>query len=309
MLFLLHAFLCLFTLLPLSASAEGTVQDLWIFPEAPDFTSEITTGTTIQIRWHSDLEQVFAYFCTQCYTGNVDLWLTGTSFAEQIAAGVNVSSTFSYSWDVKLNESIVNASPDWSFRFLPSGAIWNGTGGQEISSAQFSMILPPESSSTTMTTTTTTSTSTSTSSTTTSTATSSPTPSPTPDHDSDGGLSAGAKAGIGIGAAAAGILIIALIIFFVRRIRRLGNPIPPYDVNHDTHAHGQYQPAPGYATPSSRSVDVHEVSNGAYDPIASGFKGVPTELASEYRAEMDGGGEHGDGRGATQARFELDASK
>ncbi|KAL3439926.1 major facilitator superfamily domain-containing protein [Aspergillus insuetus] len=47
--------------------------------------------------------------------------------------GIDVTSTFPYPWTVKLTEAIVNASPDWSFRFLPSGAIWNGTGGQEIS--------------------------------------------------------------------------------------------------------------------------------------------------------------------------------
>jgi hypothetical protein len=66
------------------AKAAGTVQDLWIFPKAPDFTSELTVNTTIQIRWHEELQAVFAQFCTQCDTTNVDLWVTGSQYAEAV---------------------------------------------------------------------------------------------------------------------------------------------------------------------------------------------------------------------------------
>ncbi|KAL3455905.1 hypothetical protein BJX64DRAFT_53579 [Aspergillus heterothallicus] len=293
---LLH-FLLLF--IPLVAT-EGTVQDLWIFPQAPDFTSEITTGTTVTIRWHTELQAVFAQFCTECWTSSVDLWLTGTDFQRRIKAGLNVSSTFSYTWSANLNDSIVNANPDWSFRFLPSGAIWNGTGGQEISSSQFTIVTPDSTTTKSSTTTSTTSTSTSTSSTTTST----PTPTRISNNPSSTGLSTGAKAGIGIGAAAAGLLILAALAFFIRRHRRAGqDPIPAYDVQKHSPGNAQYQPAPGY-TPSHRSMDVHEVSSSGYDPITPGMKGIPLELAgAEARVEMDGD------YGQAVPRFELDASR
>ncbi|KAJ0421424.1 hypothetical protein BJY00DRAFT_323212 [Aspergillus carlsbadensis] len=296
------------------AAAQGTVQDLWIFPKAPDYTSELTANTTIQIRWHEELQVVFEQFCTLCDTANVDLWVTGSQFSEGVGAGIDVTSTFSYSWTVNLTESIINASPDWSFRFLPSGAIWNGTGGQEISSAQFSVVVPPESSTTTSsTTTTTTSTSTSTSTSTTTTATSTPTP--TPESDADAALSTGAKAGIGIGAAAGAILLIALLLFIWRRMKKGnagGEPIPPFEVGSEA----KYQPAEGYASLSSyphspaRSVDVHEVPGGD----GAGGKGA-VELGAHGvdRAEMDAGGDvYGTGNGGGGARgvaFELEGPR
>ncbi|KAL3447686.1 hypothetical protein BJX65DRAFT_307747 [Aspergillus insuetus] len=300
----------LFPLLPF-ATAQGTVQDLWIFPKAPDYTSELTVNTTIQIRWHEELQAVFEQFCTLCDTTNVDLWVTGSQYSEGIGAGIDVTSTFAYSWKVDLTEAIVNASPDWSFRFLPSGAIWNGTGGQEISSAQFSIIVPPESSTTTTRTSTTT---TSTSTTTTATKTPSPTQSPTPTPESDGGLSTGAKAGIGIGAGVGALLLIGLIIFIWRRANQNAEPIPAYDAAGDA----KYRPAPGYASlpghsnlnSPARSMDVHEVPTGEYEEVVVLGKGA-VELGGGGvdLVEMDGGAHghpQGGGRGVA---FELDGSR
>jgi hypothetical protein len=218
-----------------------------------------------------------------------------------------VTSTFAYSWKVDLTESIVAASPDWSFRFLPSGAVWNGTGGQEISSAQFSVVVPPESTTTTTSTTSTTTT-TSTSTTSTATKTPSPTPTPTPLPESDDGLSTGAKAGIGIGAAAGAILLIGLFIFFWRRRKGNKEPIPAYDAASDA----KFQPAPGYASlgshshSPSRSMDVHEVPTGEFQDVAVVGKAA-AELGGggAERAEMDAG-VHGGGRGVA---FELEGSR
>ncbi|KAL2855699.1 hypothetical protein BJX68DRAFT_264053 [Aspergillus pseudodeflectus] len=300
------------------AKAAGTVQDLWIFPKAPDFTSELTVNTTIQIRWHEELQAVFAQFCTLCDTTNVDLWVTGSQYAEAVGAAIDVTSTFSYSWKVDLTESIVAASPDWSFRFLPSGAVWNGTGGQEISSAQFSVVIPPESTTTTTTSATSTTTTTSTSSTSTATKTPSPTPTPTPLPEGDDALSAGAKAGIGIGAAAGAILLIGLVIFFWRRRKVNKEPIPAYDAASDA----KFQPAPGYASLGShshsppRSMEVHEVPTEEFREAA-----VVGKAAAELggggveRAEMDAG-VHGGGSGSVNGNgggrgvaFELEGSR
>ncbi|KAL3483487.1 hypothetical protein BJX62DRAFT_244845 [Aspergillus germanicus] len=304
----------LLPLLPL-ATAQGTVQDLWIFPKAPDYTSELTVNTTIQIRWHEELQAVFEQFCTLCDTTNVDLWVTGSQYSEAVGAAIDVTSTFAYSWKVDLTEAIVNASPDWSFRFLPSGAIWNGTGGQEISSAQFSIIVPPESSTTTTSTTTT---STSTSTTTTATKTPSPTPTPTPSPDGDSGLSTGAKAGIGIGVALGALLLIGLIIFLWRRANRNAEAVPAYDAAGDA----KYRPAPGYASlpghsnlnSPARSMDVHEVPTGEFEEAVVLGKGAVELGGGGFdRVEMDGGvheiGNGGAGAGGRGVAFELEGSR
>jgi hypothetical protein len=80
---MLHLLPLLVPLFPF-ATAQGTVQDLWIFPKAPDYTSELTVNTTIQIRWHEELQAVFEQFCTLCDTTNVDLWVTGSQYSEAV---------------------------------------------------------------------------------------------------------------------------------------------------------------------------------------------------------------------------------
>jgi hypothetical protein len=60
-------------------AAAQTVQDLWTFPEAPDYTTNITLGTTVELRWQPDLNDVFGIFCTECDITDVDLWATGTT--------------------------------------------------------------------------------------------------------------------------------------------------------------------------------------------------------------------------------------
>jgi hypothetical protein len=131
----------------------------------------------------------------------------------QALAGINVEKTFSFSWSVDLNTSSIEASPDWSFRVLPSGAIWNGTGGQEIFSSQFTILESPKTS-TTSSTSSATSTATTSNST---TATSEPTTISTPSNDGNG-LSSGAKAGVGVGVAVGAVVLVALLMFFWRKV-------------------------------------------------------------------------------------------
>ncbi|KAL4863549.1 hypothetical protein BDV12DRAFT_206392 [Aspergillus spectabilis] len=283
-----------------------TVQDLWVFPRAPDFSSDITTGTTIQIRWQQELTNVFSTYCTQCDTTDVDLWLTGSNYDSKLkgtngvcrgSGGINVQTTLSYSWTVNLNASIIKSSPDWSVRFLPSGSVWNGTGGQEVTSPQFNILAPPQTSSTTSPTSTTT-TGTTTASSTSATATS-PWPAVTSaTANNNNSLSSGAKAGVSVGAAVGGIFIIALFIFFWRKIRAIKSPIPPIQVASDSSIY----PAPGHHT-SGHYMEVQQVPVGGNYMTEFVAKKNPSELPVADRLEMDAGL---DGQ---RRPFELDASR
>ncbi|KAL4802981.1 hypothetical protein BDV18DRAFT_48109 [Aspergillus unguis] len=226
----------LFAVVPLAllpvARAVGTVQDLWNSPVYPDYTTNYTAGTTIVISWQHALAGQFAAFCPDCDITNVDLWITGSSYTRKLEAGVDVNTTTSYTWKINLDNDDVEASTDWTFRFLPADSSW-GSDDEEISSAKFN--LEPsddDTSSSTTSSTTTTSTSTSTSTTTsTSTpdATTSTSATPTADPvtgdnttekpNDDDGLSSGAKAGIGVGVGAGAIILAVLAFFLWRRLK------------------------------------------------------------------------------------------
>ncbi|KAL4744191.1 hypothetical protein BDV11DRAFT_4639 [Aspergillus similis] len=284
-------------LLPL-VRAVGTVQDLWNSPQYPDYTTNYTAGTTIEISWQHALAYQFQFFCEDCDITNVDLWVTGSSYTRKLEAGVNVNESTSFEWTINLDDADVEASTEWTFRFLPADVSW-GDNQEEISSAKFNL-LPRSDSSSSTTTSTTTSTSTSTS---TSTRTATSTPNATPitesatddgstssDHHNDG-LSTGAKAGIGIGVSAGAIILAALAFLLWRRIKAL---------------------------PSAEAVRA-EGPNGGYSQVHQGYfadvpmvKAVPepepamfapmSELAGDHAGEMDAGVD------AQRPPVELDAS-
>ncbi|KAL3446316.1 hypothetical protein BJX65DRAFT_279389 [Aspergillus insuetus] len=129
-------------------AAAQTVQDLWTFPEAPDFTTNITLETTVELRWQPDLNEVFGIFCTECDITDVDLWATGTNTSGLVKSGINLKNTHSYRWTVTtFDDSDVKSSPAFNLRFIPAGAKWDGTGGQEVSSPQFNILAAASSSS------------------------------------------------------------------------------------------------------------------------------------------------------------------
>ncbi|KAL2795121.1 hypothetical protein BJX66DRAFT_302313 [Aspergillus keveii] len=128
-------------------AAAQTVQDLWTFPEAPDYTTNITLGTTVELRWQPDLNDVFGIFCTECDITDVDLWATGTTTSALVKSGINLETTHSYRWRVTtFDASDVKSSPAFNLRFIPAGAKWDGTGGQEVSSPQFNILAAASSS-------------------------------------------------------------------------------------------------------------------------------------------------------------------
>ncbi|KAL2832245.1 hypothetical protein BJY01DRAFT_253955 [Aspergillus pseudoustus] len=140
------------TLLLTPLAAAQTVQDLWTFPKAPDFTTNITVGTTVEVRWKPLLNETFGLYCTECDITDVDLWATGKDISRLLEAGINIQTTQSYQWKVTFDASDVKSSPAFALRFLPAGAKWDGTGGQEVSSPQFNILAAASSSSSSSTT-------------------------------------------------------------------------------------------------------------------------------------------------------------
>ncbi|KAL4977724.1 hypothetical protein BDW66DRAFT_149753 [Aspergillus desertorum] len=159
-------------------------------------------------------------YCEDCDVTNVDLWVTESSYARKLGAGVDVNKSTSYEWVISLNGADVEASTQGTFRFLPADVSW-GDNQEEISSAKFNLF--PRSNSTSSLRTTSTAASTSTSTTgATSTSENATGSNSTSTNDSDG-LSTGAKAGIGVGVGASAIILAALAFLLWRRIKALLN--------------------------------------------------------------------------------------
>ncbi|KKK26370.1 hypothetical protein ARAM_007114 [Aspergillus rambellii] len=262
-----------------------TVQDLWLFPTAPDYHSNITTGSTTKIRWQPQLEEVFSAYCSDCNTTNVDLWMTSTNVYRKLEAGINVKTTFSYNWTVDLSASDVNSSSAWTLRFLPSDVAWIGSSGQEVSSPKFNILAATTSAS--ASTSTSTSTSTSAAPTTTTTTTSTFVPASTRGPSSSSGLSTGAQAGIGVGVAAGAVIIIGLAIFLWRR----PSSIIPSHKTTDPNTAANFGPAPAY-----HSVSPAAPTDGSYAPrgpakqnSASPFGAPVSELPGSDTQELDAG--------------------
>ncbi|KAL4922987.1 uncharacterized protein BDV17DRAFT_30953 [Aspergillus undulatus] len=295
-------------LLPL-ARAEGTVQDLWNSPQYPDYTTNYQAGTTITISWQHDLATQFQFFCEDCDITNVDLWLTGSSYTRKLESGVNVNESTSYRWNINLSNEDVDASTDWTFRFLPADVSW-GDNDQEISSAKFNLNPSDDDDDTTSSTTTTSTSSTTTTesptSTTTSTTTTPPAATETPEDSEpedpdDNGLSTGAKAGIGVGVGAGFIILAALAFLLYRRFKALpknpgaeaaaggynnikGSPPPPGD-EYGQEGAGYFAPAMAKTMP---------VPMQTYTPVSELHGDVAREMdagvdAQRPPAELDGG--------------------
>ncbi|KAL5001639.1 hypothetical protein BDV10DRAFT_147706 [Aspergillus recurvatus] len=293
-------FVSLAALLPL-ARAEGTVQDLWNSPQYPDYTTNYTAGTTIEISWQHALASQFQFFCEDCDITNVDLWVTGSSYTRKLEAGLNVNESTSYEWTINLDDADVEASTEWTFRFLPADVSW-GDNQEEISSAKFNLLPRSNSSSSSTTTSTTTSTSASTStSTSTTTSPSTPDATPTSENATDGdststsndsdGLSAGAKAGVGVGVGAGAIILAALAFLLWRRIKALPN----------AKAAGREGADGGYSQAHLGYFVDPSMVKATPEPVSA--RVVPmSELAGDHAGEIDAGVD------AQRPPVELDAT-
>ncbi|KAL5336713.1 hypothetical protein BJX70DRAFT_266481 [Aspergillus crustosus] len=266
----MHRTLASFLLLALLslARARGTVQDLWNSPDYPDYTTNYTTGTTVEVSWEHTLADQFQFFCEECDITNVDLWVTGSDYTRKLESGINVNTTLSYEWNITLSDEDAEASLDWTFRFLPADVAW-GDNSEEISSAKFNLSPRPD--------------------------TPSPTPSPTstggpsdptspapadPNPPEDSGLSTGAKAGIGVGVSAGGLILIALAFFLWRRRRTLTPKGGAADPTTGAYNHLHTLPPPS------------DEGDGYFAPpvMAKATPGAPlSELAGDDARELDAG--------------------
>ncbi|KAL2802639.1 hypothetical protein BJX63DRAFT_104159 [Aspergillus granulosus] len=278
--------------------AQGTVQDLWNLPDYPDYTSFFTSGETVNISWQPGLIDQFEFFCPDCDVNNVDLWLTASAYTRRLGAGLDINRTMWFNWTINLGNNDVEASSDWTLRFLPANIQW-GDNDQEISSAKFTINPAPEEEEPSST----------------STSSSSPTPTPTPttlpglptatspgdsgdSNDSDS-LSTGAKAGIGVGVGAGGLIIIALAFLLWRRLRALPAQKAPGADNAYNDLH--HPPPPGAET---QQPEGYLAAASMAKPPPAAFvvpSAPPSELHGDAATEMDAGA---DGQ---RAPVELDA--
>ena len=75
MLGLLRDFVILAALSILSARAQ-VVQDDWLAPALPDYSTTITIGDTFDIQWTKNLWSWFAQYAPDANVTDVDLWIT-----------------------------------------------------------------------------------------------------------------------------------------------------------------------------------------------------------------------------------------
>ncbi|KAI0543982.1 hypothetical protein F4679DRAFT_566580 [Xylaria curta] len=229
------------------ACVAETVQDDWVFPQKPDFSTSLQLGREYRLQWTSALQNWFNYYCPDCNPNSVDLWVQSGRNEHKIASGVNVTSVLSVNWTAIVPMSELSMSQTWVLRFVPSGQDPDST-SQQISSSVFNITDPDAVSSSTASVSSptisntppasgnpVTSATTGTESMTTSAAASTETmTSPQPSS----GLSTGAKAGIGVGAGVGAIALFTLGWFLARHHRSRGNTPAP--------AQGEMQnPAPG----------------------------------------------------------------
>ncbi|KAJ9503885.1 hypothetical protein LTR99_002648 [Exophiala xenobiotica] len=206
-----------------------TVQDDWVAPAAPDFTSTLTIGESYMITWNSSLVDTFASYLPDADVNSVDLWITDYNlhvYSHLIAARQNLGSIDFISWRVDVPADELLGTDQWVFRWLPQDVDYSET-SEQVSSPGFFLQNLTESAATTSSSSSSSSSAPSTpsavstsssaepSSTQTSTSvtapvTAAPTASQPPAVSSSGSLSTGSKAGIAIGAIAGAALLLGL---------------------------------------------------------------------------------------------------
>ncbi|KAI1743155.1 hypothetical protein F4680DRAFT_368787 [Xylaria scruposa] len=223
-------------LAPLVATQVQTVQDDWVFPQLPDHSTTLEPDQSYTLKWTSNLQNWFPYFCKQCNATRVDLWVVAVDVdtLHKIASDVDVTSTLSLEWTATVPALELENAKIWSFQFVPKDVV-PAQGAEQISSPQFNLgktsgvlstssTSSPSSSSTSTTipASMTTSTSTTPSNTGSGTTTSMPSPTNTSEslRNATSGLSPGGKAGIGVGVSVGGLVLFALGWFLARHYKR-----------------------------------------------------------------------------------------
>ncbi|RVX73124.1 hypothetical protein B0A52_02251 [Exophiala mesophila] len=255
----------------------GTVQDLWISPAPPDFSTNLTIGEFFTIRWDSSLADSLSIYAPSADPTSVDLWITDYNlhiYSKRIAARQSIRAVTTISWLVEVAENELLATNRWVFRWLPQGVAYSDT-AEQLSSPGFFIQNLTAPSSTTYSSSTSTLSSTSTQPysstseaetvTTTSAGSSGSTASSAPPSDvtlsvegsSGGSLSTGAKAGIAIGAVAGAALLLGIGWFIARKSARPNtndstiipdnSQVPPTYSSAQLAAKSNHAPSPQYA--------------------------------------------------------------
>ncbi|OCT54575.1 hypothetical protein CLCR_03049 [Cladophialophora carrionii] len=116
-----------------------TVQDSWITPSPPDFTSNLTIGEFYLLSWNSNLVNSFAPYAPSADVNSVDLWITDYNlhvYSHLIAARQNLNVITSLSWRVDVSPEELLDTNQWVFRWLPQGVNYSET-SEQISSPGF----------------------------------------------------------------------------------------------------------------------------------------------------------------------------
>ncbi|PNS18129.1 hypothetical protein CAC42_3574 [Sphaceloma murrayae] len=209
--------LLLVTALSLHILAQTTalpkVSDDWVQPQWPDGTTLLTSGQAYELRWTANITRWFPGYAPSANVTNVTLWVTGAynfQYAHKITPFVDLTSQVGTRWIVNIPSEELEATQDWTFRFLPANlTFFGGPRSEQVSSPQLRIRAN----------TTSTSPPARTGPPTTAPSTSVPSFSPTPIPSSGGGLSPGATAGIAIGTAALALLLAGAAWFLLRRRR------------------------------------------------------------------------------------------
>ncbi|KAJ9606807.1 hypothetical protein H2200_008817 [Cladophialophora chaetospira] len=273
-------------LLLASLTRSQTVQDSWIAPAGPDFTSTLTVGELYTITWNPNLTDWFASYLSDGSAENVDLWITDYSlhvYAHLIASRENLESISSLSWRVDVPANEVLATNEWVFRWLPEGVDYFSTSEQisspgfllvalaYTSTSGFSPVATPAATSSSAFSTSTTAASTSPAATVSqasgaSTSNAASTLASTP---SSGGLSSGAKAGIAIAAIFGAAFSIGVGWFLARKIGNRPGPaqLPPnISPGYSDAKLGSYQQQP-FMTASIPQAQPSELDSRSSGPV------------------------------------------
>ena len=91
-------------------SVLGGVQDEWVFPSLPDYSSSASDGDRYTFKWTSELQTYFKEFCPKCDPENVAVWLTGGGGSTYTKHQVSCKSVTRN--DIQANTDMITASVD-----------------------------------------------------------------------------------------------------------------------------------------------------------------------------------------------------
>ncbi|KAF4553557.1 Hypothetical protein D9617_6g092880 [Elsinoe fawcettii] len=290
-------------------TAAPKVSDDWLSPTWPDGNTVLTAGQAYEIRWTSNITRWFPGYAPAADVGNVTLWVTGAfqaQYAHIVSPYLNLTRQQGTRWTVNLPDSELQATQDWTFRFLAANETrFSGPNGQQVSSPQLRIRAnsttsqppvrtgPPSSTSSTAV----------------------PSLSPTPIPATSSGLSSGATAGIAVGTALIAVLLAAAAWFLYRRRRKAkranATPAPAPEMSAYSDNANNFSPGHHHTMSDSSSYfpgyepNSHAHHSGTFSNSTLSSNGLPayththpmTPQSNVFTPGSDVSGPHGPGSG------------